>query len=101
MYQTHDRLCDTFTVQRYEKNVNFANEINKKNTKIYTKTQRNELTNQKHTSTLPHYHTKKCVEYLYMSKKSSNFANKLVVESIFEYNRQYMLNIYAEAYIGR
>ena len=55
----------------------------------------------KHTSTLPHYHIKKCVEYLYMSKKSSNFANKLVVESIFEYNRQYMLNIYAKAYIGR
>ena len=37
---------------------------------------------KKHTSTLPHYHIKKCVEYLYMSKKSSNFANKLVVESI-------------------
>ena len=23
---------------------------------------------KKHTSTLPHYHIKKCVEYLYMSK---------------------------------
>ena len=100
MYQTNDRLCDTFTVQRYEKNVNFANEINKKIQKYTQK--HNEMNSQnKHTSTLPHYHTKKCVEYLYMSKKSSNFANKLVVESIFEYNRQYMLNIYAKAYIGR
>ena len=53
------------------------------------------------TSTLPHYHIKKCVEYLHTSKKSSTFAGKMAVESVFEYVRRYMLKHICKAYIGR
>ena len=69
MYQRNDRLDGTFRLQRYKKYRIYANKINKKNT------HKNNIIDTR-TSTLPHYHIKKCVEWLQISKKCSNFAAK-------------------------
>ena len=62
----------------------YANKIDKKKSRGKPRgLKKRHDANTAHTITLSHYHIKKCVERLRISKKSSTFAGKMAVESVF------------------